>query len=207
MEPQKRRMPALVELPLLLGAAIVVTLVVKALFAQAFYIPSESMVPTLQVNDRLLVDKLVYRVRDPRRGEIIVFIAEEGEEKSFFERAKSILLEGFGFQRPGDVDFVKRIIGLPGETVEIIDGVVHITPAGGGDSFTLDEPYVAFHDQDDYGPFVVPEAHYFVMGDNRPASSDSRVRGAIPRNDFVGRARVRIWPLSRISRFPTPGYD
>ncbi|MFP5225320.1 MAG: signal peptidase I [Actinomycetota bacterium] len=202
---RKRQRPFWMELPVLIVLAFALALFLKQFLVQAFYIPSESMLPTLQVDDRLMVDKLVYRVRDPRRGEIIVFIAEHGEEQSFAQRVKSVFLEGFGVQRPGDVDFVKRIIGLPGETVELVDGTVFITPPG-RERFALDEPYVSFTDQADHGPIVVPEDSYFVLGDNRPASADSRVRGPIPRSDIVGRARLRIWPLGRLSGFPTPDY-
>jgi signal peptidase I len=203
---QKKQRPFWMELPILIILAFSLALFLKQFVVQAFYIPSESMVPTLQVDDRLMVDKLVYRIRDPRRGEIIVFIAEHGEKQSFGQRVKSIFLEGFGVQRPGDVDFVKRVIGLPGETVELVGGTVYITPPG-GERFALDEPYVHFTDESDHGPIVVPEDSYFVLGDNRPASADSRVRGPIARADIVGRARLRIWPLGRLSRFPTPDYS
>lgn len=200
------RRPFWLELPMLILLAFLLALFLKQFVVQAFYIPSESMVPTLQVDDRLLVDKLVYRFREPRRGEVVVFIAEQADPESLLGRLRSLLLEGFGVQRPGDVDFVKRVIGLPGETVEIVDGVVYITPVG-GERFALDEPYVVYDDDSDYGPAKVPEGHYFVLGDNRPASADSRTaRGPIPRSDILGRARLRIWPLSRFGRFPTPVY-
>jgi signal peptidase I len=206
-EPDRPQRSFWLELPVLIVLAFALALFLKQFVVQAFYIPSESMVPTLQVDDRLLVDKLVYRFREPRRGEIVVFIAEEGEERSLLERIKSVLLEGFGVQRPGDVDFVKRVIGLPGETVELIDGVVFVTPVN-GERFALEEPYIEFTDESDYPPTKVPEGHYFVLGDNRPASADSRTaRGAIPRGDIIGRARLRIWPVDRFGRFPTPTYD
>lgn len=199
--------PFWVELPVLILLAFALALFLKQFVAQAFYIPSESMVPTLQVQDRILVDKLVYRVRDPRRGEIVVFIAEPAEEKNLLGRIKSIFLEGFGVQQPaGDIDYVKRIVGLPGETFEMINGIVYITQPG-GNRFPLAEPYIEFPDQADFPPTLVPEGHFFVLGDNRGASSDSRVRGPIPESDIVGRARVRIWPVSRIGRFKTPSYE
>lgn len=194
------------ELPILIILAFTLALFLKTFVVQAFYIPSESMIPTLQVQDRLLVDKLVYRVRDPRRGEIIVFVADHGAPQPLGDRLRSLFLEGFGVQRPGDIDFVKRVIGLPGETIELVDGTVYVTPVG-GTRHALEEPYIAFGDEADFGPIVVPENEYFVLGDNRGASSDSRVRGTITREDIVGRARVRIWPLDRLSRFPTPPYE
>jgi signal peptidase I len=99
------------------------------------------------------------------------------------------------------------VIGLPGETIELVDGQVFITPVN-GERFALEEPYVEFTDESDYGPYKVPEAHYFVLGDNRPASADSRTsRGPIPRSDIIGRARLRIWPIDRFGRFPTPSYS
>lgn len=204
---ERRGRPFWLELPVLILLAFGLALFLKQFVVQAFFIPSESMVPTLQVDDRLLVDKLVYRFREPRRGEIVVFIAEAAAPQSLLGRVRSVLLEGFGVQRPGDVDFVKRVIGLPGETVELVDGRVFITPVQ-GERFALEEPYVVYGDDSDYGPTKVPEGHYFVLGDNRPASADSRTaRGAIPRSAIVGRARLRIWPLARFGRFPTPSYE
>jgi len=197
------------ELPILILIAFALALILKTFVVQAFYIPSESMVPTLQDRDRVLVNKLVYRFRDPRRGEIIVFIAEhDRQQKSFWRRVRSFLTEGLGVTTPAERDFIKRVIGLPGETVEVDgDGNVFITPVD-GDRFRLEEPYVENVDASSFGPTPVPDDSYFVMGDNRPASSDSRSDlGPVDRADVIGKAFVRIWPPGRFGFFRTPKYD
>ncbi|HEX9776474.1 MAG TPA: signal peptidase I [Actinomycetota bacterium] len=196
------------ELPVLILIAFGLALIIKTFVAQAFYIPSESMVPELKIGDRVLVNKLVYRVRDPRRGEIIVFIAEKDRrQKSFFGRVRSFLTEGLGVVHPQERDFIKRVVGLPGETVEANRrGHVYITPVG-GERFRLDEPYVQNVQRVAFEPTVVPEDHYFVMGDNRPNSSDSRtLLGPVARTDIIGKAFIRIWPAGRIGFFHTPAY-
>src|SRR5438105_2238747 len=110
------------ELPLLILIAFGLALLIKTFLIQAFFIPSESMVPTLQVGDRVLVNKLVYRFHDPRRGDIIVFIEDPGPKKAFWGRVRSFLTEGLGVTKPKSLDFIKRVIGLPGETIQITNG-------------------------------------------------------------------------------------
>jgi signal peptidase I len=197
------------ELPVLVILAFALAILVKTFLLQAFYIPSESMVPTLEVGDRVLVNKMVYHFHEPRRGDIIVFIAHHGEHKSFFQRVRSILFEGLGVTRPADVDFIKRVIGLPGETLKIDHGRVTITPKGGGKPFTLTEPYLSpIKDESSFGPVVVKTGTFFVMGDNRTNSADSRTElGAIARGEIVGRAFVRIWPAGRFGLFHRPHYS
>ena len=198
------------ELPVLILIAFGLAVLIKTFLIQAFYIPSESMVPTLQVKDRVLVNKLIYRFRDPRRGEVIVFVAEHdaaADTRSFFRKVIDNITEGLGVSQPADKDFIKRIIGLPGETVEMKDGKVTITTTD-GKTLTLDEPYVSEErDLSPYGPTVVPPQTYFVMGDNRPNSADSRTRlGPIKRSDIVGKAFVKVWPPRRIGPLRTPKY-
>ena len=196
------------ELPVLILIAFGLALLIKTFLIQAFFIPSESMVPTLQINDRVLVNKLVYRFRDPRRGEIVVFVAERDSEppKSFFRKVADTVTEGLGAKQPPEKDFIKRVIGLPGDTVDLRDGVITITTKD-GKKLTLKEPYLSPEkDPDPYGPFTVPPESYFVMGDNRPNSSDSRVRGAIKRSDIVGKAFVKVWPLGRAGILRRPKY-
>jgi signal peptidase I len=197
------------ELPILIVIAFGLALLIKTFLAQAFFIPSESMVPTLVVDDRVLVNKLVYRFREPRRGEIIVFVAEKPAPKPFLGRVRSFLTEGLGVVTPEEQDFIKRVIALPGETIRVDGrGRVFITPAGGSEPFRLREPYLAGErDQNRYGPFTVPTDSYFVMGDNRAHSSDSRVRGPVHREDIIGKAFLRLWPPGRVGFFRRPAYN
>jgi len=197
------------ELPVLILIALGLAILIKTFLVQAFFIPSESMVPTLKVGDRVLVNKLVYRFRDPHRGEIIVFIAEHDPNeanRSFFKKIVDNITESLGVAKPPGTDFIKRVIGLPGETLEMKDGVVTITTVS-GKKLTLREPYVPHPDPQPFGPTVVPPKTYFVMGDNRQNSADSRTRlGPIKRSDVIGKAFIRVWPVPRIAFFRTPNY-
>ena len=157
--------------------ALTVALTVRATMVQAFFIPSESMVPTLKVGDRLLVNKFGYRMHDVARGDIVVFRRPPNEANRTIN------------------DLIKRVVGLPGETVEAQNGKVYVN----------DQPLV-----EKYLPpgtvtvnmprLVVPVDMYWVMGDNRGNSSDSRVFGPIDRKLIVGRAFLRVWPLTKAGR-------
>ncbi len=223
-EPPKKPGPFafMRELPVLIVIAFGLALLLKTFLVQAFYIPSESMEPTLHGctgcrGDRVLVNKLVYRFHPPRRGDIIVFVAEpDTVKRNAFQRFVKSLTEGLGAAQPPERDFIKRVIGLPGETVSIKDSVVTITPAS-GKPFTLDEPYIAPEkDTSPFGPYKVPPDSFFLLGDNRAHSSDSRVNtfgGAcsappcsIPRERIVGRAFITIWPPGRIKFHTRPDY-
>jgi signal peptidase I len=209
MPKDKGQTPFWKELPVLILIAFGLALLIKSFLIQAFYIPSESMVPTLEVGDRVLVNKVVTRLREPKRGEIIVFVGERNTApRSFLRRLRDTLTSGLGGTSSPETDFIKRVIGLPGETVLVQDGKVTITPADGGMPFTLKEPYIAKQkDTTPFGPFQVPKGSFFVMGDNRPNSSDSRGSlGPIKRSDILGRAFVRIWPIKRFKGLSRPKY-
>lgn len=178
------------ELPILVLVALIVAVVIKTFFFQAFYIPSGSMIPTLEINDRVLVNKLSYRFGAVERGDILVFDSPEAIDidRSFLERAFRSIGEATGLTSP-DTVLIKRVIGLPGETVEVRDNQVYVN------GNPIAEPYlpdgVTMRDEPE---ITIPADQVFMMGDNRNASNDSRRFGPIPREDIVGRAFVTVWP-------------
>lgn len=187
------------EIPLLIGAAALIAILINTFVAQAFYIPSVSMVPQLRVNDRVVVSKLAYHLHAPRRGDIVVFSAPPEEQGVLGHSGSSA---GRALQRVGralgvaesKTELIKRVIGLPGETVEGRNGAVYINGQ------RLEEPYLPSGTvTSTFGPVVVPAGDLWVMGDNRSDSSDSRVFGPIPRSTVVGRAIWRVWPLDHLS--------
>lgn len=192
---EKGRLAFLKELPVLLLVAFLLALLIKTFLIQAFYIPSESMEPTLDVGDRVLVNKVVYHLHPPRRGDILVFEDPHAEsDRTWLSAFLHWLTEGLGVSTNPEKDFIKRVVALPGETVEVHRGVVMI------DGEPLREPYLnPIEDFSDFPPTRVPEGMLFVMGDNRTNSSDSRgPLGFIPYDRVVGRAFVIIWPPGRL---------
>jgi signal peptidase I len=182
----------------LLLTALVIAVVIKTFLVQPFWIPSESMLPTIEVDDRVMVNKLAFKLGEPQRGDIVVFRdpAEPDVEESLPEAVIRSVLEAIGVRTRGRDDLIKRVIGLPGEEVTIVDNAVHI------DGVAIDEPYLAEGTlMPDEGPFVIGQDQVFVMGDNRNSSFDSRRFGPIPKEDLVGRAFVTIWPLSHFGGF------
>ena len=200
----------LTELPFLVIAAFVLALVLKTFLVQAFFIPSESMLPTLQIDDRVLVNKLVYDLREPERGEIVVFREEAAVAPptvGWWERVTEVLASGLGAPS-GEQDLIKRVIGLPGETLEIRDDVLFIDGAPLPEALEDNGGYLGSVGPDDFGPVEVPEDAYYVLGDNRANSADSRFGlGPIERDDILGRAFVTIWPLDRLGLLQRPQYD
>jgi signal peptidase I len=186
------------ELPGLIIIAFGLALLIKTFLVQAFFIPSQSMVPTLLVGDRVLVNKLVYDFGDVQRGDVVVFENPQLREpdRGVFEAVWHWLTEGLGFSADPQKDFIKRVVALPGETIEIRNGRVYIDGEG------IKEPYLtprAARDRSDFAPTVIRPDHVFVMGDNRPNSQDSRSSlGQIPLDKVVGKAFVLLWPPSRI---------
>ncbi|EIV95941.1 signal peptidase I [Frankia sp. QA3] len=198
------------ELPVLVLVAFLLALLIKALLVQAFWIPSESMERTLLVDDRVLVNKVVYHFRDVHRGEVVVFngkgtgfdhqesiVPKPTNVFSKFVRGAQNLL---GLGAPSETDFIKRVIGVGGDTVACCDAEGRVTV----NSHPLDEPYVYQNDYQRFGPVKVPAGYLWVMGDHRGASSDARQNGPIPKDKVVGRAFVRVWPLSRLGFLGVP---
>lgn len=179
------------ELPFLIVGALIVAVLVKSFLIQVFWIPSRSMEDTLLVGDRVVVNKLAYRIGDPGRGDVVVFEPETFESESIVTKVSRNLLESVGLRTP-ESDLIKRVIGLPGETIEIVDGQILI------DGSPLSEPYLdSSIRMNDFGPELIPDDSYFVMGDNRGSSRDSRVFGPIERDRVVGKALSVVWPPSR----------
>jgi signal peptidase I len=187
------------ELPVLLLVAFVLAFVLRTFVLQVFFIPSSSMEETLRIDDRMVVEKLTYRIREPVRGEIVVFEGDSdpGAEAGLTTGARVVRGVGqfLGVVPASARDFVKRVIGLPGDEVLIEGGRVFVNGQ------LLDEPYVVYDDLSDHGPVTVPDGHLFFLGDNRPNSSDSRRGlGMVPRDHVVGRAVVIIWPPGNVGR-------
>jgi signal peptidase I len=190
--PGRSTTRSVVEWIAVIGGALIVALVIKTFLIQAFYIPSGSMEPTLDIGDRVLVNKLSYRVHDVNRGDLVVFEANEGNGdcgQPVSEAAADAAEEGIK-------DLIKRVIALPGEEIDLRNGHVVI------DGRVLDEPYLPEGTLTETGPIqiplTVPEGCVFVLGDNRGDSRDSRYFGPIDEDQIVGRAFVRVWPLSAL---------
>jgi signal peptidase I len=194
------------ELPGLLILALILALLIKTFLIQAFYIPSGSMEHTLDVGDRVLVNKVVYHLHPPRRGDIVVFSDPHPNvlqaHRSWWSAFIHWLTDGLGVTQNPNKDFIKRVIGLPGETVEVRHGVVLINGSPLTEHYLGPVPSVR-----DFPAHRVPNESLFVMGDNRGDSNDSTgTLGDIPLDKVVGRAFVIIWPPSRIGILHRPGY-
>lgn len=151
---------------------------IRQFVAEARVVPTGSMQPTVEINDRLFIEKLSYRFQDPERGDIIVFQAPQKALDAAQSKTKDA--------------YLKRLIGLPGETIEVRDGKVYV------DSEVLHENYIKAPPTYTWGPHVVPEGEYLVLGDNRNGSSDGHVWGFLPEETIIGKATARFWPPNRI---------
>ena len=171
--PQRPVRKALLEfLIILLVSFVLVFGFVRPVIAAPFYVGSESMVPTLEVWDRVLINKLAYDLAEPERGDIVLFESPQG----------------------GKDPLIKRVVGLPGEKLEFRHGRLFV------DGEPQKEPYLrgGSPGKRSYGPVRVPEGHVFVMGDNRANSLDSRFFGPVPRENLIGEALFRFWPPGRV---------
>jgi signal peptidase I len=151
--------------------AVVLALVIRFFLFEPFYIPSGSMEPTLQVNDKIIVNKFVYKLGEPARGDIIVF----------------------KYPLDPSRDYIKRVIGLPGETLEIKESTVYVNNQPISENYLPSD--IKFMD---FGPVSIPDDSYFMMGDNRNNSQDSRVWGTLSENYIVGKAFLIFWPANRM---------
>ena len=184
------------ELPVLIVVAFALALLIKTFVLQAFYIPSGSMLPTLQVGDRILVEKVSYRFGEPDRGDVVVFerslnpaLPPPGAGDSVIDDVANAFRSLFGFPTNGEQDFVKRVMAVGGDTIEGRDGTVYVNDE------PVDEPFLPNGVvTTNFPPQQVPPGEIFVMGDNRGNSDDSRNFGSVDVDEVVGRAFVLIWP-------------
>ncbi|WP_242901418.1 signal peptidase I [Actinomadura terrae] len=211
------------ELPVLIVVAVVLALVIKAFAVQAFYIPSGSMQNTLQVGDRVLVNKIVYHTRDIARGDVVVFngldswdpetqVKEPGNPVS---KALHAVGSAFGVA-PNEKDYIKRVIGIPGDHIKCCDAQGRVTVNDvplDEKSYLYTDPITHEQNKPSNDPFdvTVKEGQLWVMGDHRELSYDSRSHrgdpggGTIPTDRVIGRAFVIVWPLNRLDTLPIPG--
>jgi signal peptidase I len=163
----------------IIAIALALALFIRTFIAEPRFIPSDSMLPTLEVGDRLVVEKISYYFRPPASGEIVVF-----------DPPQQLQIQGYN----KDQAFIKRVIGTPGKIVRVHNGKVYLngTP--------LEENYIAEPPAYEMEPVKVPENQLFVMGDNRNNSNDSHVWGFLPKQNVIGHACFRFWPSSRLGR-------
>jgi signal peptidase I len=173
--------------------ALLIVLVVNTLVAQATRVEGPSMEPTLHNNQRLIIEKVSLRTREPRRGEIVVFRLPNYGTPSLLDQARILLRSVLSGSRDSSTPdpLIKRVIGLPGETIEIRDGHVYV------DGQLLVEEYLTQLTLRGMGPKTISAGHIFVLGDNRGASNDSRIFGEVAISSIIGRAWVRYWPLDK----------
>ena len=157
--------------------ALLLAFLIRVFVAEPRYIPSESMFPTLETGDRLIVEKVVYKFHPPAKGDIVVFQPPDKLRLLGYEKNQA---------------FIKRAIALAGETVSVQDGVVYIN------NQPQREKYIAAPPEYDLIPVTVPEGQLFVMGDNRNNSNDSHVWGFLPTENVIGHAVFRFWPFERL---------
>jgi signal peptidase I len=171
------------EVAKMVGLAALIVLPIRYFIFQPFFVQGISMKPNFETGDYLIIDELTYRFRDPQRGEVIVF----------------------KYPKDPTQRYIKRIIGLPNETVEVKDG--NVTIFKGTYYEVLNESqYLTDLDVSGNVKVVLGEDEYFVLGDNRDFSSDSRRWGAVPRDNIVGRALLRAWPFTALAKIESPNY-
>lgn len=163
----------------IIAIALALALLIRVFVAEPRYIPSDSMLPTLEVGDRLVVEKISYHFRSPAVGEIVVF-----------DPPQQLQIQGYA----KDQAFIKRVMGTPGQIIQVRDGKVY------RNNIPIQEDYIAEPPNYQMQAVQVPENYLFVMGDNRNNSNDSHVWGFLPQQNVIGHACFRFWPLSRFGQ-------
>jgi len=195
--------------------AFLVAIIIRIFFFQTFWIPSGSMEPTLYEGDRIIANKLIYRLREPERGEVVIFkVFQPGRRGATGRLTLDEALAATVWNPPGRSgssglpsrmenpgievqDYIKRVVGLPGDVVEVNGGEIYINGEVLNEYFETRLP-----DYNNYGPINVPPGEVFVLGDNRSNSQDSHVIGTVPIRNIEGRAEAVFWPPKRISLIP-----
>ena len=161
----------------IIAIGLILALLIRSFIAEPRYIPSDSMLPTLEQGDRLVVEKVSYRFHLPHPGDIVVFTPPPQLQMLGYDPHQA---------------FIKRIIALPGETIAVQDGTVYLNNQRLAENYILENPHY------NLSPIEVPSGYLFVMGDNRNNSNDSHIWGLLPAENLIGRAMFRFWPPQRI---------
>ena len=174
--------------------ALLIVVVVNAFLAQATRVEGQSMEPNLYDSQRLVIEKVSYHLHPPQRGDVVVIKSPNWVPVSLSRRFVGWVCAFFNWDSPLKLPdpLIKRVIGLPGETIEVRDGYVYI------DGQMLQETYLTQSTFGNYPPHVIAPEHVFVLGDNRGASNDSRSFGEVALQDIIGRAWFRYWPPDQI---------
>jgi signal peptidase I len=181
-----------------IGLSAILALGVRSFVADSRYIPSGSMLPTLQINDRLIIDKLSYRFSDPQRGDIVVFNPPAQLERELIASGEQKFQEAF----------IKRVIGIPGDRVAVKGGKVYVNGRLLPENYLDEPPRYQWSSTELTPDGIVPPGNYLVLGDNRNNSYDSHYWGFVPQDKIVGRAIVRFWPINRAGGIiPQPEYN
>ena len=192
----KRQHNSLVELVTIVAVALGLALGIQAFLVKPFRIPSESMVPTLEIGQRVLVDRVSFRFGDPDRGDIVVFKPPSGQpNRCGVERASDQPCPE-GTAERSDTNFIKRVVGVPGDRLKVLEGSVYI------DGERQDEPFARLERECPTcnlpREITIPDGQYYMMGDNRGESADSREWGPVPKKWIIGKAFMTYWPPGRI---------
>jgi signal peptidase I len=194
---QKTTRGSLFELVTIVAVALGLALGIQAFLVKPFRIPSESMVPTLDIGQRVLVDRVSFRFGDPGRGDIVVFKPPAGADSNVcgVEHSSETACPA---PTPGrsDTNFIKRVVAVPGDRLRVIDGAVYINGQRQNESYARLDSTCGICNLPE--PIRIPKDHYFMMGDNRGASADSREWGPVPKEWIIGKAFMTYWPPGKI---------
>jgi len=187
---------SLVELVVIVAVALGLALGIQAFLVKPFRIPSESMVPTLEIGQRVLVDRVSFKFGEPDRGDIVVFKPPEGQPSTCGVRRADDQPCPRGTTGRSDTNFIKRVVAVPGDRVKIMEGAVYINGERQREPYARLDPECGTCNLT--REITIPEDHYYMMGDNRGESADSREWGPVPKDWIIGKAFMTYWPPGRI---------